>query len=297
MGCLFFLGSTARGQLPGQSPAQAAYTSPYTFASAITDPALTEDFRDSPQAVSHWHDWSTTPYASWQDFRVIRGLHSTWGPRYRDFAAPAGTETRSKEWFQERIIAAAAVMRNTTPYAHHHMGQWEVPDEPRWRSAGFAPGYGIDCSSFTRFVYDYGAGISLNSGIHPQSDLTQATLSLADGKRITIAAQRLCDVQTGYVKDYATLVGQLEPGDLLYIRGNAPLDKPVTHVILWLGSLAHDGKGLDAHLIMDSHGAVVRDSNGNLIPSGPEIRPFRPDSYYYHSFDHVLRYFPLRVVP
>ena len=289
------LGSAAHAQLPGQSPEQSAYVSPYQFAASITDPELTPDFRENPRALSNWQNWSETPFRDWQDLGVIQGLHSTWGPYYISFIAPRGSKNRPNEWFQKRVIAAAAQVRNTAPYAHHHMAQWSVPNEPDWTGHHYQPGYGFDCSDFTHFVYSYSVGISLKTGIAAQANMTEAPMHLANGTVVQVESQRLFDVQNGYVKSYGDFVSKLQPGDLLYIRSNAALTNRISHVIMWVGDLAYDTTGKDKYLIMDSHGAVVKDSKGMLIPSGPELRPFAEDSYYFRSFDHVVRYFPLQV--
>jgi len=292
--CLWTTGLHAQAQLPGQSPEQAAYVSPYRFASVVSDPDLTRDFQENPRSIDNWQNWSETPFRDWHDFRVIQRLHSTWGPYYISFRAPRGAESRPADWFQKRIVAAAQVVRNTAPYQHHHMAQWSVPDEPRWTERRYAPGFGFDCSDFTHFAYSYGVGILLKTGIREQANLTGAPMHLADGAVITVKAKRLFDVQNGYVKTYDDLVKNLQPGDLLYIRSNAALSHPISHVIMWMGNLAYDTTGKDKYLIMDSHGAVVTDSNGVRIPSGPELRPFKEQSYYFRSFDHIVRYFPLQ---
>jgi len=127
--------------------------------------------------------------------------------------------------------------------------------------------------------------------------MTSAEIYLDDGSVVLVEGQHLFDVHNGYVKDYNSLVSSLQPGDLLYIRSDPALSNPISHVIMWLGGLATDTNGIDAYFVTDSHGDVVYDSNGNLIPSGPEIRPFGKDSYYFGSFDHVVRYAPLNIVP
>lgn len=285
--------ASAEAQLPGQSAEQAGYVSPYQFAASVSDPSVTFDFQRNPRNLDNFLNWSETPFRDWQNFRVIERLHSTWGPYYRPFPAPVDVERRPEEWLQRRIVAAAAQLRNTVPYGHHHMGQWCAPDGPEWRAAHYEPGYGIDCSDFTHFIYNYALGIQLKTGIGTQANLTEAPLRLADGREIRVVGRRLLDVQNGYQKTYADLVSKLRPGDLLYIRGNPGLENRITHVIMWLGPLAVDTNGKHPNLVTDSHGAVVHDSDGNLIPSGPEIRPFLENSYYYRSFDHIVRYVPL----
>lgn len=178
------------------------------------------------------------------------------------------------------------------------MNVWDVPDEAPWTTAdpAYEPGYGIDCSDFTHFAYNYGLGIQLKTGIVEQSEMTFAEMRLHDGSSIQIEGQHLFDVRTDQLS-YEALVQVLQPGDLLYIRSDPAQSNPISHVIMWLGGLATDENGVDQYLVMDSHGDVVKDSNGVDIPSGPEIRPFLMDSYYFNSFDHVVRYIPLNVVP
>lgn len=286
----------AADELPGQSAAQATYVTPYAYAASVTDPGLTPDFQENPRAISNYQNWSLTPYSDWQNFGVIQDLHSTWGPDYIHFKAPAGAEMESKEWFQRRVVAAASVLRNTVPYGHHHISVWDVPDTPEWTDAGYEPGYAIDCSDFTHFAYSYGAGIDLKTGVIEQAELASAPMYLDDGSQIQLQAQHLFDVDDEAFS-FNDLVGQLEAGDLLYIRSDPGLGNPISHVIMWMGDLAYDTNGKDPYLIMDSHGDVLTDSNNNVIPSGPELRPFTEDSYYFGSFDHVVRYFPVNVVP
>jgi hypothetical protein len=44
-------------------------------------------------------------------------------------------------------------------------------------------------------------------------------------------------------------------------------------------------------LIIDSHGEDVRDSQGQFIPCGVQLRPFRENSWYNRSASHALRVF------
>jgi cell wall-associated NlpC family hydrolase len=273
-------------------PDRASYQSPYTFAPAVTDPALTPDFLLPPKRPQDFQDWSRTPYADWYNLEAIRRLRTTWGPYYREFDAPAGVLQQPVTWDELRVLAAANQLRGTIPYAHHHMHVWNVPDEPRWHE--FSPGIGVDCSDFTYWAYDYGLGILLPTGIEEQAAITHAPMHMADGSTVTIPAQRIADIQNGFPHDFQQLVSTLQPGDLLFIRSDPALTNKISHVIIWLGQYASDTNHKDTYFVMDSHGDVVVDSNGNKIPSGPQIRPFREKSYYFSSYDHALRFFPLQ---
>lgn len=280
----------------GSAQSYTNYTSPYFYVNAVTDPALTPDFNVHPRNLSNSNHWSFTAYTNWTNFSVISNLHSTWGPYYINFPAPAIPASATPLWWQLRLAAAANRIRGIVPYAHHHMHVWNVPNTPQWTNAKPAPytaGVGIDCSDFTHWIYSYGLGLKLDTGVTQQGEMTSATAFYANGATNLFKATRLFDVQHGYTKNFENLVNNLHPGDLLYIRGNASFTNKVSHVIMWLGSLAYDTNRKDLHLITDSHGDVVIDSNGVKIPSGPQIRPFHRTNYYYHSFDHVLRYVPL----
>ncbi len=272
-------------------PDRATYHSPYVFAPAVTDPALTPDFLKAPKRPQDFQDWSRTPFADWYNLEAIRRLRTTWGPYYRDFDAPDGILTLPADWDELRVLAAANQLRGAIPYGHHHMHVWNVPDEPRWRE--FSPGIGIDCSDFTHWAYSFGLGILLPTGIEEQARITSAPMHLADGSTRTIPAQRIADIQNGFPHDFQQLAATLQPGDLLFIRSDPALTNKISHVIIWLGQYASDTNHKDTYFVMDSHGDVVEDSNGNHIPSGPQIRPFREKSYYFSSYDHALRFFPL----
>jgi hypothetical protein len=83
---------------------------------------------------------------------------------------------------------------------------------------------------------------------------------------------------------YAERVQALQTGDLLFIRN---VHGEISHVVLWVGSI---GKAPDnAPLILDSHGATVRDSQGNTIPGGVHLRPFLEKSWYFHIASHAIR--------
>jgi len=293
---LLFISATASAQdkAPTPEPDRATYQSPYTFAAAVTDPALTPDFLQAPKRPQDFQDWSRTPFADWYNLEAIRRLRTVWGPYYREFDAPAGALQKDATWDQLRVLAAANQLRGTIPYGHHHMHVWNVPDEPRWQDDHFPTGIGIDCSDFTHWAYDYGLGILLPTGIEEQARITSAPMHLAGGRVLSVPAQRIADIQNGFPHDFQKLAATLQPGDLLFIRSDPALTNKISHVIIWLGQYASDTNHQDTYFVMDSHGDVVVDSNGHKIPSGPQIRPFREKSYYFSSYDHALRFFPLQ---
>ena len=78
---------------------------------------------------------------------------------------------------------------------------------------------------------------------------------------------------------------ELKPGDLLYIRPRH--SDSISHVVVWVGTWGTSGGG--DPLVLDSHGADVRDESGKLIPAGVHLRAFRAKSWYATRADHALR--------
>jgi cell wall-associated NlpC family hydrolase len=286
---------------PNVPPTMPPYVSPYAYgAEAYDRTTLAPDFLTYPKATQYYETWSPTPFGNWQDFTAIQQLDSTWGPDYVKFENQYDSATEPIQWAQWRLAAASSVILGTVPYSHHHMHVWNVPNTPEWVNAGYTPGYGIDCSDYSHWNYAYGLGISLSTGIVAQSTQVSAEMYIANNPAspITVYGTILFDVQAGYKKNYTQMVlHDLQPGDLMYIRGDPAFTYPITHVIMFLGNLATDMNHVDQYLVTDSHGAEVYDSNNNLIPSGPRIRPFLQDSYYFSSFDHVVRWLPISTTP
>jgi len=147
-----------------QSPEQASYTSPYVYSPAITAPAITTGFNDDPRVFTNWQDWSLTPYSDWQNFNAIQHLDSTWGAYFKPINGPVDVQSATTEWLQTRLVAAASLLRNTVPYGHHHIQVWDVPNTTQWTDAGYEAGYGIDCSDFTHWTYNYGLASNSKPG-------------------------------------------------------------------------------------------------------------------------------------
>ena len=79
----------------------------------------------------------------------------------------------------------------------------------------------------------------------------------------------------------------LRTGDLVYIRNRSG---KISHVVIWVGPIGRAPDG--GPLVIDSHGEDVRDSAGQPIPCGVQLRPFRENSWYNRSDSHALRVFP-----
>lgn len=185
---------------------------------------------------------------------------------------------QSDEWLRARVVATALRFIGYR-YRHHHLPDWDPP--PGWytpRTGGVQhDGKGVDCSNFTAFVFNQGLGIAISSDVQKQAKTQTAVLN---------GAGRSFAVTTIPTQDSAAKwAAVLKPGDLLFIRPRK--SDAISHVVLWIGPWGVSAEG--APLILDSHGADVRDENGKLIPAGVYLRPFRANSWYATRADHALR--------
>ena len=222
------------------------------------------------------HRQSETPHGHWYSHHVRRRF-GAWGPLPRRYRPLAGLEKRSATWQCERVIATAARFIGYD-YQHHHIPAWDPPAGWPWKHccAG-RNGRGVDCSNFTSFVYNQGFGIHMSSGIERQSELHSAL----EGPW-AIPLHRV-ELPNSYRQRQAVL----RTGDLLYIRGRE--DGPITHVVIWVGSVGRAGSGVP--LVLDSHGSDVDDDEGRPIPCGIHLRPFRAQSWYDRCASHAHRVF------
>ncbi len=260
------------------------YASPYDISPIFTQAQLGDDFakRDklnpSTMAKSKWSDLNQKYYTQ----NTIVGI--AYGPPLAQFPAPSTKPTslaRTLDWRQQRLLYVARRYINTQ-YQHHHLPQWDPPQTWPIDPGNLVPSRhqtpGIDCSDFTAWVYNYALGIKMTSGILEQAALT----SVEDASGAAIEIQKI--LSTG---DFNSLVAQFQPGDLLYIcKENSTT---VSHVITWIGQV----NGTGDYLVIDSHGENVTDSEGRMIPSGVQLRPFSDspgnNTWYYTSFSHANR--------
>ena len=292
---------TAAGCLVPAGNGYGGYESPYALVASVCDPALTPDYRTGFKLASNFGSWTVTPSSEWANLDAMLALQSAWGPWYLPFPAPDNVLSMTLFEQTARVLAATTYHLGNVPYRHAHSAEWLVMPAPGWLEAGFPPGAGFDCSDYSHFNYNMALGVQLYPGISEQAQQTTAEVHVAstDGASsnvVTVSSTVLFDVRAGWNKNYDELVHGLQPGDLLYIRSDPKLTLNISHVIMWLTPLATDSLGKDGYLVTDSFGDVAFDSNGNQVPSGPQIRPFLNTTYYFNCFDHVVRWLPLNVV-
>lgn len=137
--------------------------------------------------------------------------------------------------------------------------------------------YGLDCSNFTGFIYNFALGVRFSNKITAQAGLSSNNISLspsqqtesqvladpgAAGKLVcednTLENKHSCAEHGGYISVFDNqgiahpgtisdhILDRLQPGDLLFI---APKPKQafavrkVTHVVMWTGKRV--GRGVD----------------------------------------------------
>lgn len=251
----------------------ATYKSPYSVKFTHPTMELLADLEHGPRADPHQE--ADVPYQEWYSPK-IRKEFGSWGPRARHYPAPQGVFNRPIDWQRERVIAVALRFQGYA-YQHHHVPDWQPPASWPWKET--AAGHnskGVDCSNFSSFVYNLGFGIKPSGNVKEQAE--ELTIP-GPGPGRSLRAELIQKPAT-----YADLTKTLRTGDLLYIRNNAG---SISHVVIWVGPIGQAAEG--APLIIDSHGEGVKDSDGNPIPVGIHLRPFRDNSWYSRSFSHAHR--------
>lgn len=270
--CLVALG----GALQTQAQAQNAYKSPYSVNFSFKEEELIGDLLKGPRG--DWKDQADVPYREWYN-PSNEGRWRHYGPSAKHFNPPAGLATKSPEWSRERVIATGLRFVGYS-YQHHHIPDWDPPAEwPKAPDQKTPVGKGLDCSNFTAFVYNLALGIKPTGDVQDQAELTSVP---GPGPNRSIPVKRI-----ELPKSHADFERTLMTGDLLYVKSNKGT---LSHVVLWVGKI---GKAPDGYpLILDSTGTGARDADGNEIPNGIQLRPFKPTNWYFTQASHALRIIP-----
>lgn len=266
--------------LPGWGPRASAqerereeYRTPYRVEFRIPDRELIGDLERTERGDRRLQ--AEVPHEEWYSHRV-RERWGAWGPVARAYPAPVGLEEWPAERKRERVVAVALRFLGYG-YQHHHIPDWDPPREWPWKETCVGRnGRGVDCSNFTGFVYNLGFGVRLNTEVLKQSEEREAR---GPGERGITPIRKVA-----LPDSYQERIETLRTGDLLFIRSDAG---NISHVVIWVGEIGRSPDGTP--LIIDSHGAGVRDSEGRSIPCGVHLRPFRESSWYNRSASHALR--------
>lgn len=256
-----------------QAEESGEYRSPYRVEFTIPREELIGDLERTERGDRRGS--AEVPHSEWYSERVLKRW-GAWGPPARRYPPVPGMEEWSAEAKRERVIAIA-LRYIGYGYQHHHIPDWEPPREWPWKETCVGRnGRGVDCSNFTGFVYNLGFGLQLNTDVARQS---RERAVPEFGGRVDVPLR-----EVALPDSYQARIEALRTGDLLFIRS----DKGnISHVVLWVGAIGRSPDGVP--LIIDSHGAGVRDSEGRSIPCGVHIRPFRENSWYNKDASHALR--------
>lgn len=249
------------------------YQSPYRVEFSYPPEELYQP--DQFQPRNNPREEASVPFDEWYSVRT-RKKFGAWGPVARRFPPLQNYDNLPASWKRQRLLAVA-VKYIGLPYQHHHIPDWDPPRSWPWKQVAFGRNSkGVDCSDFSSWIYNYGLGIKLKTGIKQQALDTQIPRPGGDG----FTDARVIRDDNGY----DTLIRQLKTGDLLYIKNN---QGELAHVIMWVGDNGVSPDG--APLVIDSTGSNHYDSNNVQIPIGIHLRPFLKDSWYYRSFSHAHR--------
>lgn len=284
------------------------YQSPYQVNFTIANATLTSDFTTSPRGVQSLEALAPD-FAQWFNLGSYGSnvADQQFGPSPREFTQPSPPSlppgVTVNQWRRERVVASAMTLLGHY-YQHHHIPDWNPSFNPNWPWSSVMLGMesaGIDCSDTSAWNYNFGLGIKLGPRSASLDQIAvpafQAGITEAvswDGTttfNVTTILQT-SDNGRGTPPPFEQFASSLQTGDLLYINSN-PGTGSISHVIMWLGNLAPPGQE-GFPLILDSHDNAppVADSNGNIVPAGVRIRPFRPTEWYYKAFNRANRIIP-----
>lgn len=256
--------------------AQSTYQSPYSIEFTYPEEELIADLLRGPRA--DWRNHANVPHSQWYA-AANRRRWGYWGPGMRHFPAPAGYNTRSPRWARERVIATG-LRYVGYGYQHHHVPDWSPPaDWPRAPGQTGPRGKGVDCSNFTGFIYNLALGLLPTTAIGQQAIMTEMA-GPGPGRRTPVRRIEL-------PAHYDDFPQTLQTADLLFIKNR---QDNISHVVFWIGEIGRSPGGYT--LVLDSTGPTHRDADGEIIPDGIQLRPFKPRSWYFSQASHAVRVLP-----
>jgi hypothetical protein len=234
-----------------------------------------------------------------------------WGPfpiSYPKVTVPDGCD--NTKWQQQRVLALIdKIVKMKLNYCHHHTPSWLPPASQRHSTSNTSGGdansagqcsdagtpkgvgsdegwKGIDCTTYTSFVFNYGSGCFLNALTGDQGCGTNAP---------GVALPYTASEQEKFL-----------PGDILFIAKSADA-KPLqlSHGVLWTGiQLTYDNGPFSMNTLMNNLAPESRKSITKYIEAqktagkpvfvisdshyaGPNYRPFI--GWYSSAFSHARR--------
>lgn len=252
-----------------------SYRSPYSVEFSFPRQELLEDILSGARGGPK--DESSIPFQSWNSAHV-RDRYGSWGPPAREYPASSSLDERGVEWKRERIIAVGLQFLGY-PYQHHHIPDWEPPENWPWMRVGEGRNTkGLDCSNFSSFVYNIAFGLKINSDVRRQAE--QLKIPIGGREGAFHEARRIERPES-----YEAFKSELKTGDLLFIESKGE----ITHVVIWVGGIGRSQEGVP--LVLDSTGGRHKDSRGAFIPNGVQLRPFTESSWYFKDMKYATRIF------
>ena len=263
---------------------------------------------------------------SLQNYYSDCNIADIWGPWPKIYdTATIPSNCKKEDWMRGRVLQAIDyIVSKKYNYCHHHSPQWipskeknsdgtykyrkvldsshiaedgdtgvcsgdYFPSKSADDAANYDAGwYGIDCSHFSSFTYNFSFGAFLNTNVSVQAcDNTKESKAVSSFLPFTRDDQE-----------------KFKVGDLLYIAKNSrsnPLS--ISHVIIWTGYKLGD-PGFTQDIILDNLDSTKQNTFKDAIKSnldankpvyiiadshfiGPNYRPFV--SWYYNAFSHARR--------
>lgn len=153
---------------------------------------------------------SKIPKSKWSDWFSSGPSIQGWGPparKYSEPKIPEGVDTIT--WKRDRLVKVVDKFVNQVPHIPY---QKHLSNGAKRRGHFPALGYGLDCSNFASWIYNYGLGI------HRSSDVDD------------LANSRYHPEEVINKEDILSMREELQPGDLILRKGNPK------HVIIYLGN-------------------------------------------------------------
>ena len=189
---------------------------------------------------------------------------------------------------------------------------------------------GIDCTDFAAYIYNQALGVQMHSGTGNQiefinSGVTNSTLMAGSTPTATLFSSTGAQITPNFIESpnfgtaalnapgsLSNVLAQLQPGDLLYMRGS---ETNITHVVVWLGyyGVNTNGTPSDVPLVISSHdntpaifnttnidsltglptGLITSGASNNITdflpPPGVEILPFGTNTWFYNNFSVAMQ--------
>ncbi len=291
-------------------------------ASSVANPAIVSQLEfDRGRAVLNVPMNSQAPGVSstrWQQERLLAAAKSLIGTHYQHLHLPTFDPAAvTGSTFPWQPVSTNSVLQSTQQLRAGESGTAPNPYAASYGSA--QPG--IDCTDFSAYAYNLALGIQMHSGTSSQITFSggapapgvMPTSTLLDSSGQVITPNFIMAPSYGLEGPNAPgsldgVIAQLQPGDLLYMKGGGGT---IAHVVMWLGVYGTnaDGSPSTVPLVISSHDntPAIFDTQAidpvtgypldgqfadHLPPPGVQILPFTPENWFYQNFSVAMNIIP-----